>query len=225
MGFLYADTLEKHEDVGTDAYSIAYHVTPTLILDLRLLEHQEREPGIDGLRGRLICVKEYEEPALVAQWIQQLSSAIEFVEKMGFCHNDLRAGNCLLDKDCNLKLIDFGRVTPIGQLLEGVSVPLAILTQGGPFSGSYGLCGARTEQFAVGSMLYFMVYGHEADDDPNVDRLELCERFNRKEFPDLNRHEVFDELISACWHNVWPTMALLAYKFQVENGAHHRFNP
>lgn len=271
MGFLHADTLEKHDNVGTGAYSIVYHVTPTLVvkkvrpeeketeaehpflaeirffkdmnkrndrcssiidcfltypdhiflsycpnnqLDRRLLGHQEREPGVDGLPGRLIHVKEYEDPALVARWIQQLSSALEFVETMGFCHNDLHAGNCLLDKDFNLKLIDFGRVTPIGQLLEGVSVPLAILTRGGPLSGSYGLCGARTEQFAVGSILYFMVYGHEPDDDPNIDRLELCERFNRMEFPKLNRHEVFDELISACWHNVWPTMALLAYSFR-----------
>lgn len=133
---------------------------------------------------------------------------------MGFCHNDLHVGNCLLDKDFNLKLIDFGRATPIGQLLEGVAPPLAILIRAGPLTGSYGLCGARTEQFAVGLMLYFIVYGHEPDDDPTLDSFEMCERFNRMEFPELNRHEVFDELISAFWHNVWPTMALLAYSFK-----------
>ncbi|CAG8121495.1 unnamed protein product [Penicillium salamii] len=31
------------------------------------------------------------------------------------------------------------------------------------------------------------------------------------EFPELSRNEVLDGLISACWHNVYPTMALLAY--------------
>ena len=34
------------------------------------------------------------------------------------------------------------------------------------------------------------------------------------EFPELNRNEVFDGLISACWYNVYPTMALLAYDFK-----------
>lgn len=271
MGFLYADALEKHSNVGSGVYSVAYHVSPTLVvkknrpegnerepddpfmaeisffkqmnshqdrclsivdcfltfpdhiflsycpnnaLERRLYENQEREPAPNTFRGRLVRVNKYEDPALVARWIQQLSSALKFVEKMGFCHNDLHPGNCLLDRNLNLKLIDFGRATPIGQILTGVCAPTTLLIRTGPLRGSYGLCGPRTEQFAVGSMLYFMVYGHEPDDDPEIDRLELCERFNQMKFPELDRHEVFDELISACWHNVWPTMSLLAYSFK-----------
>lgn len=80
----------------------------------RLFERQEREKSRNGIQGCLIRVKEYEDPALVARWIQQLTSALEYVEKLGFCHNDLHASNCLLDENLNLKLTDFGRATTVG---------------------------------------------------------------------------------------------------------------
>ncbi|KAJ5378191.1 protein kinase domain protein [Penicillium cataractarum] len=79
---------------------------------------------------------------------------------------------------------------------------------------TYGLCSARTEQFAVGTLLYFMVYGHEPYDDIILSAAEWDRRFWEMEFPELNRNEVFDGLVSACWHNVYPTMALLAYDFK-----------
>ncbi|KAB8259964.1 kinase-like domain-containing protein [Aspergillus pseudonomiae] len=180
----------------------------------RFYERQERETGTNGFRGRLIKVKEYEESALITRWIQQTMSALEYVEKMGFCHNDLHAGNCLLDRNFNLKLGDFGRATTTGQLLEGTLPPRAQLIRAGPLEGTYGLCSARTEQFAAGTLVYFMVYGHEPYDDIVLSAKEWDRRFGEMDFPELNRHEVFDGLISVCWHNVYPTMALLAYDFE-----------
>jgi hypothetical protein len=43
---------------------------------------------------------------------------------------------------------------------------------------------------------------------------EWDRRFGQMEFPELNRNDVFDKLISACWYNVYPTMALVAYDFK-----------
>lgn len=100
---------------------------------LRFYERQEREIGTNGFQGRLIRVKQYEEPALIARWIQQLTSALEYVEKMGFSHNDLHASNCLLDSNFNLKLTDFGRATTIGQPLEGVLPPRSKPILAGPY--------------------------------------------------------------------------------------------
>jgi hypothetical protein len=63
-------------------------------------------------------------------------------------------------------------------------------------------------------LVYYMVYGHEPYEDVDLAKRgpgQLSRRFGHMEFPELNRHEVFDELISACWHNVYPTMALVAY--------------
>ncbi|KAM5435160.1 hypothetical protein MferCBS31731_006457 [Microsporum ferrugineum] len=174
--------------------------------------HQERENN--SLFGRLIRVKEYQDSTLIARWIQQLTSALEYVEKMGYCHNDLNTMNCLLDKRLDLKLADFGRATTIGQYLEYTFAPWALKLTAGPLSGTYGLCSARTEQFAVGSLLYFMVYGHKPYEDINIDGPELEHRFKAMNFPGLNRHEIFDKFISACWHNVYPTMYMVAYDFK-----------
>lgn len=175
---------------------------PHRTIALRLYDRQEREgreEGSNRLRGRLIRVKEYEAPACIARCIQQITSALEYVEKMGFCHNDLHAGNCLLDQDFNVKLTDFGRATTIGQFLEGTMPPRARPILAGPLKGSYGLCSARTEQFAIGTVLYLIVYGHEPYDDiDDLSPVEWDRRFWELEFPDLNRHEVFDGLISGC---------------------------
>ncbi|KAM5505900.1 hypothetical protein McaMca56_000548 [Microsporum canis] len=177
------------------------------------LEHcQERED--DRLFGRFIRVKEYQDPALIARWIQQLTSALEYVEKMGYCHNDLNSMNCLLDERLNLKLSDFGRASTIGQYLECSMAPWALKLSAGPLAGTHGLCSARTEQFAVGSFLYFLVYGYNPYDDINLEGPELERRFKVMDFPELNRHEIFDELISACWYNVYPTMYMVAYDFK-----------
>ncbi|KAM5434131.1 hypothetical protein McanMca71_001572 [Microsporum canis] len=178
----------------------------------RFHEYQEREN--DHFFGRLIRVKDYEDPTLIARWIQQLTSALEYVERMGFCHNDLNTSNCLLDERLNLKLSDFGRATTIGQLLEYTRAPWAVQLAAGPLEGTYGLCSARTEQFAVGSLLYYMVYGHKPYEDINLDWPELERRFEEMRFPELNRHEIFDSLIFGCWYNVYPTMALVAYDFK-----------
>ncbi|KAL2838800.1 hypothetical protein BJY01DRAFT_219706 [Aspergillus pseudoustus] len=133
---------------------------------------------------------------------------------MGFCHNDLHASSCLLHQNLNLKAADFGRATTIGQPLRGLIPPRATPIRAGPLRGTYGLCSAATEQFAVGTLLYFMVYGLEPYDDEIIpSAAEWDCRFGEMEYPELNRHEVVDGLISAYWYNVYPTMALLAYDF------------
>ncbi|KAF9887792.1 hypothetical protein FE257_009598 [Aspergillus nanangensis] len=91
---------------------------------------------------------------------------------------------------------DFGKrhvwATTIGQPLEGTLPPRAIPILAGPLKGTYGLCSARTEQFAVETLLYFMVYGHEPYDDMILSAAEWDRRFGEMEFPELNRNEVFD---------------------------------
>lgn len=116
-----------------------------------------------------------------------------------------------------MKLSDFDSATTIGQFLETSYAPWARIIPTGPLKDTHGLCGARTEQFAVGTLLYFMAYGCEPYEDidlKNEDPGELDCRFQDMEFPEVNRHDVFDGLILACWHNVYPTMALRAYDFK-----------
>ncbi|PGG99673.1 CAMK protein kinase [Helicocarpus griseus UAMH5409] len=186
-------------------------------LGRRLNERQICETLSDGSPGRVISVVKFDDLSLVARWIQQVSSALEYIENMGFAHNNVHPRNCLLDRSLNLKLADFDYTTTIGQWLTSSYAPWARMLPAGPLKGSYGLCGARTEQFAVGTLLYNLVYGHQPYDDldlKNQDPEELERRFQEMEFFELGRHEIFDGLISACWYNVNPTMALLAYDFK-----------
>lgn len=76
-------------------------------LGLRLSERQTCEALPDGSPGRVIRVNEFYEPSLIARWIQQVASALEYIEKMGLAHNDVHPRNCLVDKNRNLKLADF----------------------------------------------------------------------------------------------------------------------
>jgi hypothetical protein len=46
--------------------------------------------------------------------------------------------------------------------------------------------------------LYFIVYGYEAYNDIVLGAAEWDRRFGKGEFPELDRNEVFDGLISAC---------------------------
>ncbi|OJD16979.1 hypothetical protein AJ78_02913 [Emergomyces pasteurianus Ep9510] len=77
-----------------------------------------------------------------------------------------------LDIGFNSELADFGHATIIGQFLEGALPPQAKPILAGPSKGTYGLCSARTEQFTVGTLLYFMVYGHEPYDDVVLSSVE-----------------------------------------------------
>ncbi|KAJ5087201.1 hypothetical protein N7456_010817 [Penicillium angulare] len=185
-------------------------------IENRLWARQERQNPTTGYwYGGLIRVTEYEDPALIARWIQQPKSALEHVEKLGFCHNDLHSSNCLLDGNFNLKLTDFGLATKVGQPLLTTTPPRAMIIPAGPLGGKYGLCSARTEQFAVGTLLYYMSYGFEPYDDIlNIEHDEMYRRVSNMEFPELNRNEVFDGLIAACWYNVYPTMHFVAYDFK-----------
>ncbi|KAI1908895.1 hypothetical protein LOZ61_005308 [Ophidiomyces ophidiicola] len=186
-------------------------------LGRRLTSRQACETLPDGSPGRVISVNEFDDSSLVARWIRQIASALEYIEKMGFAHNDVHPRNCLLDKNLNLKLADFDCCTTVGQWLTSSYAPWARMIPSGPLKGTYGLCGARTEQFAVGTLLYNMVYGYQPYDDidlKNQNPDELERRFQEMEFPELGKHQTFDGLISACWYNVYPTMALLAYDFK-----------
>lgn len=42
----------------------------------------------------------------------------------------------------------------------------------GPLKGTYGLCGVQTEQIAVGTVLYVMVYGHEPYEETDLKNQE-----------------------------------------------------
>lgn len=80
-------------------------------LGRRLNDRQTCETLADGSPGRVISVNEFDDPSLIARWIQQFSSTLAYLEDMKYAHNDIHPRNCLLDRNLNLKLADFDYTT------------------------------------------------------------------------------------------------------------------
>lgn len=121
----------------------------------------------------------------VSRWLQQLTSAAAFLEKLRLAHNDLHPRNLLLNQNLNMKLSDFDSFGEIGEDLPSAPAPYARVVNHGPNKGGFGQCGARTEQFAIGSILYFMLYGYDPYEDTCLDGDEIINRFQDMRFPEL----------------------------------------
>lgn len=135
-------------------------------LDDRLKSHQIRNSPF----GKVLHVNTLEPIELVQQWLRELCCAVVWLESLGYVHGDLRPSNFLLDGRSHLKLADFDCAEKVGEPSSGNGAPWArVLGEDadeiGGQSGSFGINGPRTEQFAIGSNLYYMVYGFEPYED------------------------------------------------------------
>jgi serine/threonine protein kinase len=176
-------------------------------LHQRFLSRQIRETTEDD-PGRVIDVTAKDDIGTICRWLQQLVSATAFLEKLFIAHNDLHPRNLLLDKYLNMKLSDFDSSGKIGEDLPGAPAPYARVLNHGPNRGGFGLCGARTEQFAIGSILFFMLYGHEPYEDTCLSGDEVGNRFQDMRFPELGE-DVLEKIVQKCWFARFQSMGAL----------------
>ncbi|KAG9230596.1 serine/threonine protein kinase [Amylocarpus encephaloides] len=177
-------------------------------LDERLREHQIRDEGPHG--GSLIEIME-------------LSSAVTWLESLGYVHTDIRLPNLLLNDHEHLKLTDFDCVQELGTPTEGSAAPWARVlgTEAGDECGSFGDNGARYEQFAIGSVLYMMTRGHEPYDDGSIapeDAPVVVDLFQQMKFPPLGEDKL-DRVIKQCWKGEYETLKDLADETELLPGA------
>lgn len=173
-------------------------------LEQRLQAHQTLAE--DGK----VEVSETEPEYLTIRWLSELCSAVAWLETLGYVHGDLRPPNLLLDSGDHLKLADFDCVAHIGTPSWGAAPPWARVlgVEAGDECGTFGTYGARTEQFAIGSILYCLTRGHEPfeRDDPDIDTVDL---FQRLEFPELSDAPL-DVIIGRCWKGDFASLGILA---------------
>ncbi|KAI9851630.1 MAG: hypothetical protein M1838_003224 [Thelocarpon superellum] len=168
-------------------------------LETRLRRHQIRDPGT----GQVLAVH-YQEPRhLVLRWMIELTDAVATLESSGYAHADLRPPNLLLDDDDHLKVIDFDSTSAIGSPILGAQPPYArVLGDGeGAERGSFGDYGPRTEQFAIGSILYFLTRGFEPYDNEWFGKHhgpKTVDLLQEMKFPETDGGE-FDMVIRKCW--------------------------
>lgn len=100
-------------------------------------------------------------PRPVLLWLFQLTSASAALESHGLAHGDIKPLNILIDDRDRLTLIDLDHTIPIGGDLDVGYEPYVRVYNEEDDGGTYGKAGAETEQFALGSIFYYMTRGKE----------------------------------------------------------------
>lgn len=182
----------------------------------RLQAYQIREDD----SGKVIRVEKRQPLELVEQWLRELCAAVVWLESLGYVHGDLRPGNLLLNKGDHLKLADFDCAEKIGEPSSGNGAPWArVLGQDADTAqrGSFGINGARTEQFAIGSNLYCMVYGFEPYEDRDDRGPIIVDLLQAMKFPELEDGRL-DSIIDRCWRGKFLSLADLLTETEALGG-------
>jgi atypical protein kinase C zeta type len=186
-------------------------LAPNGSVAMLLSQYQKR----DGIR--VLKILQALNPQEISRWMRQLCLAAMGLEKVGLTHGDIRPGNMLLDSKWNLKLSDIDRAIDIGEEITVLTEPFGRLLSEGDdgVTGSYGKAGARTETFAIGSVYYTLLRGHEPYETESwgTDHFViLSEKFQDREFPPL-ANSTGDAIIGKCWNGEYHSMAELSAEF------------
>ena len=180
-------------------------------IDQRLRQHQIRNPSNHQV---VIEVKKTEPQSLIWRWMAELADAIAWLESLGYVHGDIRPPNLLLDGTDHLKVVDFDNAAKIGSDYDGCHPPYARVLGDEPAQGDrggFGYHGPRTEQFAIGSVFYYISRGYEPYEDEWFGKDHgpmVVDLLQEKKFPRLNENAT-DTIIHKCWHGEYESVESL----------------
>ncbi|KAJ4307569.1 hypothetical protein N0V84_012640 [Fusarium piperis] len=140
----------------------------------------------------------------IRRWMLQLSLAVASIESIGYAHADINPQNILFDSHDNLRLIDFDHSLKAGEDVD-VGYEPYVRQRREVLGGYFGVAGPVPEQFALGSVFWYMKYGSEV-----YSELEGSERVDRLLdgiFPDINEQDPIDNIIRQCWNGRYPRVA------------------
>ena len=138
-----------------------------------------------------------------SRWIQQLASAMEWLERLGYAHGDLRPANVLLDAGDVIKVGDFDSTVRIGEQLLVTTPPFCKLKA----DYEAPLAGVISEQYAVGSCIYNIRTGHEPFHD--IDGPVMVRKLMNNEFPPISNDDIFGDIVLRCWRGCYQSMSEL----------------
>ncbi|KAG6202324.1 hypothetical protein E4U50_006342 [Claviceps purpurea] len=130
----------------------------------------------------------------IARWITQLASALSWIEGLAFVHGDLRPANILLTANDNIRLADFDVSVKIGE-------PYAKLNGGLKFPDA----GPITEQFALGSYICTIRFGHIPFDE--LDTPDRIRKLMNNEFPSRENDAEFGDVTLSCWQGQYTSVS------------------
>lgn len=186
-------------------------------LAMLLNNHQKRNGGkFESVQ--ILEISQTPTPHDTRRWMRQLCCAAAGFEKAGLAHGDIRPGNILLDSKWNLRLNDLDRSVKIGEDLVAVSEPFGRLLNHGKDAGTYGKASAWTENFAIGSVYYTLLRGHEPYETEYWGRdhfVIMSEKFQNEEFPPLT-DSAEDSIVRKCWNGEYQSVKDLLAEFMDE---------
>ena len=128
-----------------------------------------------------------------ARWIRQITSAIAWLEELGYVHGDLRPANILLTAKDDVRLADFDASVRTGEKLLVASEPFCKLDE--EFEVPY--AGPVSEQFSLGSCIYTIRLGHLPHHE--LDAPDRIKKLIRSEFPATAQDGLFGDVTLKCW--------------------------
>ena len=176
---------------------------------------EQRIIGSQNRNGhRVVGVLKSEPVTLTMRWAIEISTAVAWLESIGYVHGDMAPRNLVLDENDHLKLIDFEDLAKIGTESKGSHPPWARLQgpEAGNEKGTFGQSGPRTEQFAVGSLIYLITRGFEPYEDHDFGSEHgptVVDLLQAMEYPELSANAL-DNLIKRCWEGAFASLKDLA---------------
>ena len=131
------------------------------------------------------------------KWIQQLTSAVAWLEGLGYAHGDLRPTNALLDFEENIKLSDFDATVRFGEQLLVATEPFCRVNK----SFEPPIATPVTEHFALGGCIYTIQYCKQPFAELEA---PLRVRMLRDgEFPSTSSDQAFGKIVQRCWNGTF----------------------
>ncbi|KAM3485049.1 hypothetical protein MY8738_001732 [Beauveria namnaoensis] len=133
-----------------------------------------------------------------------------------YCHGDINPQNILFDYNDQIKLIDFDHSLKVGDELD-VGYEPYVRQHREPAGGLFGAAGPVTEQFALGSVFWYMTRGSQLYSE--LEGPDQVDRLLDGIFPLTDPHDPIDGIIRNCWNGYYPKIANLVDDIQIISGS------
>ena len=191
----------------------------------------EFAPGRD-LSARMLH-EDFDEAAIVSVG-RQIASALVVAHGQGVVHRDLKPANVVLNRDGQIKILDFGLAKLINEPVkrenpEHFETQIGMVVGTAPYSAPEQLRGARTDPrgdlFSLGVILFQLATGRVPF--PGASTAEMLERVHREPAPPLNTlvphygdatTAIVDRLLAADPEDRFPSAVELVAAFEAVAG-------